>query len=53
MWGEEQVKGLLRVIKAVDGQTDNSMMEGSEKSSVPGIRDGQNGRGFEEKIRAM
>lgn len=48
----EQVKNLLGVIKAMDEQTDSSMVEGYEESSGPSIRDRHHGRGFEEKIRA-
>jgi hypothetical protein len=40
---------VLRVIKATDRQTDSSVVEESEYSSVPSTRDRQHGRGFEKK----
>lgn len=49
--GEGQVMNVfvLRVIKATDRQTDSSVVEESEYSSVPSTRDRQHGRGFEKK----
>lgn len=52
MGGEGPLKSLLRVIKAMDGQTDNSMVERAEESSGPSTRDREHGRDSEEKTGA-